>query len=177
MRSTERPELRLVPPHPDRLPGDRLVPASGFRRVVVAIDGMPQTSQALALAATAIDRSSGQIRLVHVRTWRPLPPQSRGDGIRTPPDAELFTETAEQATRLIDEALLSISRLGADADGIVTQSRRGMVGATIAGVADAWEAELIVLGPRSRRSLGSLLRKRVPDQVLQVASCAVLIGG
>jgi nucleotide-binding universal stress UspA family protein len=147
----------------------------GFQRVVAAIDGTSQTADVLAVAARAAGWQSGQVRLVHVRPWQPVPPPSREDGSLVAADVDLFTETAAHAKALVDGAVRDIGSRGARADAIVVEAQQPTVGFAVVNAAEAWGADLIVVGRRQRRLLGSLLRRGVSDQVLQQARCPVLL--
>jgi len=72
--------------------------ASGFRRVAVAIDDAGHMSEALALAALAVDPKAGRVRLIQVRPRQVPPVPSREDGSFFVLGTELFSETSEHAT-------------------------------------------------------------------------------
>jgi nucleotide-binding universal stress UspA family protein len=147
----------------------------GFQRVVAAIDATNHAADVLAVAARAAGWQSGQVRLVHVRPWQPVPPPAREDGGLIAADLDLFTETTEQAATLTDEAVRDIGRRGASADAIVVEAHHAAMGAAVVSAAEDWGADLIVVGRRPRGLLGSILRRGVSDQILQQAKCAVLL--
>lgn len=144
-------------------------------RVVAAIDGTGQAADVLAVAARAAGRQFGHVRLVHVRPWQPVPPPSREEGSLITPDIDLFTETTEQAAALVDEALRGVSSHGASADAVVVEAQQAEMASAVVSAAEAWDADLIVVGRRRRGLLGSVLRRGVSDQVLQQAKCPVLL--
>jgi len=148
-----------------------------LHRIVVPVDAVGRSNDALAAALRATDPLEGRLRLVHVRTWQPPPPPSREDGFVPTTNEELFTETPEQATRVIDTALGAIRPAGVVADGIVVEAPGSMVAWAIVGAAAVWGADAIVVCRRPRRTLGVLLRGSVCEQVLRDASCPVLVVG
>lgn len=147
----------------------------GFLRVVAAIDGTRHAADVLAVAARAAGGQSGQVRLVHVRPWQPVPPSTREECSLITAGVGLFTETTEQAATLVDGAVRDIGSRGASADAVVVEAQQAAMGAAIVSAAEAWGADLIVVGRRPRGLLGSVLRRGVSDQVLQQARCPVLL--
>ncbi len=150
--------------------------ANGFQRVAVAIaDYTARASEALAMAALAVDPAAGRIRLIHIRPWQLPPPPSREDGSLVPAGIQLFTETAERAATLIDEAIHDIQNRRITVDAIVVEAQQAALGTTLVHVADAWNAELLIIGRRPRRPFSAMLRRRISDQVLREATHPVLI--
>jgi nucleotide-binding universal stress UspA family protein len=147
----------------------------GFQRVLVPFDAFGQAMPALSLAARAADASTGRVRLVHVRTWQPLPPPSREDGPFLPRDSELFNETPEEAAEVVDTACSELLALGVDADAIVLEGARPMVGVAVVTAAREWDAEVIVLCRRPRRALSVLVWGSVSEHVMRHAPCPVLL--
>jgi nucleotide-binding universal stress UspA family protein len=143
--------------------------------VAVAVDEATQISDALVVAARALDARTGRIRLIHVRPWRLAPPPSRDDGGVLPLSLDLFVETEEQAARLVDRAVADVAVRGVTAEAIVVDAQQASVGAAIVTAAEAWDAEMIVVGRHRRRRLSPLSRAGVSDQVMRRASCAVLL--
>lgn len=165
------------PGSPQRLPGLRGAThgVGGFRRVAVAIDDLGLASEALEMAAFAVDPAAGHVRLIHVRQWQLQPVPSRAYGALAVLGMDLFVETSEHAMALIDDALREIHGRGVQADGIVVEARQPLVGAAILDAATAWDAELIVVGRNPRRLLGSLFWRRISDQVIDEAACPVVM--
>jgi nucleotide-binding universal stress UspA family protein len=158
-----------------RAPDQRSEPMAGFQRVAVAVDEATLASDVLAVAARAVDALTGRVRLIHVRPWRLAPPPSRDDGGVIPPSLDLFVETEEQAARLVNRAVAQVGARGVTAETTVVDAQQASVGAAIVTAAEAWDAELIVVGRHPRRRLSSLSRTGVSDQVTRRASCAVLL--
>ena len=147
----------------------------GFHRIVVPVDAAGRSSDALTTALQAADPFEGRLRLVHVRTWQPSPPPSREDGFFPAGGGELFTETPQQATDLIDDALRYVRDRGVVADGVVVEAPRPMVASAIVDAASTWGAEVIVVVRRPRQTLSVLLWGSVSEQVTHDAFCPVLV--
>jgi nucleotide-binding universal stress UspA family protein len=132
-----------------------------FQRILVAVDSFGRSNAALAAASRVADMSSGQLRLVHVRTWDP--------------PGRFFFETFAEASSVLDGALAGAWARGARASGVVVDALRTQIAAVIAREADDWGADVIVLVRRPRTALGILLRGSVSEQVMRKAACPVLI--
>lgn len=147
----------------------------GFRRVLVPLGASRRAWPALAAAVAATDRLSGRVRVVHVRTWLPLPPPPReGEGMFVG-DGDLYSETPAQASEVVDTALGDLHRMGVPAEGAVVEAARPLVGDAIAVAAREWDADLIVLCRRPRRAVGVWFTGSVSELVMSGAPCPVLV--
>jgi nucleotide-binding universal stress UspA family protein len=132
-----------------------------FQRILVAVDPFGRSNAALAAAIQVGDKASGQLRLIHVRTWDP--------------PGRFFFETFAEATSVLDGALAGAWARGAPASGVVVDAPRTQIAAVIASEADRWAADVIVLVRRRRTALGILLRGSVSEQVMRRAASPVLV--
>lgn len=136
-----------------------------FRRILVEADSFGLSAPALAAAARLSDAVSGQVRVVHVRTWDPGP---KGAG-------RFFFESSSAATTVLDQAVTSVWQAGTRASGVVIEARRTRMTAVIAAQAAWWRADLVVVARRPRRPLGVLLLGSRPDQLMRAVRCPVLV--
>jgi nucleotide-binding universal stress UspA family protein len=141
-----------------------------FRDLLVAIDGSPHASRALAEAVELAERNNAKLTVMtsvpDVSSW--LMGASLGAGADF--DA-LGREAEREHKRLLDGAVdalpqgLSVTKVlahGRPAKRILEQLRRG-------------SHDLVVMGSRGRGEMGSLLLGSVSHQVLNASPSAVLI--
>jgi len=97
-----------------------------LQRICVPVDSYGQSDPALVQAARLSAVVGGQLRLVHVRMWDPVP---RSVGAR------FHLETSEQATEVLYQALTRVWAYGASASGVVVDAPRNRVARAIAAAA------------------------------------------
>lgn len=151
------------------------VAAEAFRRVTVPLgpDGLHPLTMAAAVAAT--DPRRGSVRVLHVRAWEPRPLPSGQDGGLLADAPDLYRETSEEASGILLSALRGLYACGVEAEGMVAEAPRPLVGAVLADAAEAWDADLIVLDRRPMGLLDGVLRRGVVEDVVRRASCPVLV--
>jgi nucleotide-binding universal stress UspA family protein len=94
-----------------------------LQRIFVPVDSYGQSDPALVQAARLSAVVGGQVRLIHVRLWDPVP---RSGGAR------FYLETSEQATEVLYQALTRVWACGASASGVVVDAPRNRVARAIA---------------------------------------------
>jgi len=137
-----------------------------FRRVLVPVDSCELSTNALSLAARIGHATGGPLRLVHVRMWDP--PVPRGG-------ERFYPETSEEATALLDNAMSYVWARGVEASGVVVEAQRSCMAAAIITEASRWGADVLVLTARPRRFITLGVWDKATRQVMQAASCPVLI--
>ena len=155
------PDLYLPVPDVWRARGGKRL-----QRILVPVDPFGRADHALALAARFGAAVGGQLRLVHVRMWDPA---AKGGGGR------FFTQTSEQATAVLENALTGGWSTGVPASGVVVDARRAQVASVIAAEARSWGAEVMVVTRRRRTAIGVLLLGSLPDELMRQVSCPVLV--
>jgi nucleotide-binding universal stress UspA family protein len=155
------PGLHL--PVPDVWPGGG---GKRLQRILVPVDPFGRSDPALALAARFSAAVGGQLRLIHVRMWDPA---AKGGGGR------FYTQTSEQATAALEQALTRVWATGAPASGVVVDACRAQVARVIAAEAHSWGAEVMVVTRRRRTAIGVLLLGSLPDDLMRQVSCPVLV--
>jgi nucleotide-binding universal stress UspA family protein len=135
-----------------------------FRKILVAVDGSPQSHAALRLAVDLAQRYRASLCLLHA-----FPHVS--DLLGTPQYEHLLA-----ARTLIGETLLDIARTQVgDAALVETQLIEGPPAPAILRVAQEEGYGLIVLGSRGQGQLAGLLLGSVSSAVVQRADCPVLV--
>ena len=140
-------------------------PRRSLRRILVAIDSFGRCAESLAEAVELAAEMSGELRLVHVRTW-----DSTGKG-----RSRFFFETSEEATAILEAALSGVWSRGVRGSGIVVDAERTRVARVIAAQADGCGAGFIVVARRPRWAVSRLLSGSISGQVMRAANCPVLV--
>ena len=143
-----------------------------FKRILVAVDGSHTSELALQEAIKLAGEVRAQLRIVHVV-----------DNVNLNLSAE-FPNPSEiwDAMTKAGQAILHKAGAVANATGIAVES--GLIEIDtlghripemIAADADAWPADLIVIGTHGRRGLSHLLLGSVAEGVVRVATKPVLL--
>lgn len=134
--------------------------------VAVGIDGSPASDEALRFAIGEAERRNGTLRVVCA--WH-APPMTYAGGY---PPPGLEKELAEHAQRTIDEAL---ARTNGNRRGIEIESvfPRGQTAEVL--LDEGRKADLLVVGSRGRGGFSSLLLGSTSLQVVQHATCPVIV--
>jgi len=143
-----------------------------FKRILVAVDGSHTSELALQEAIKLAGEVRAQLRIVHVV-----------DNVNLNLSAE-FPNPSEIWDAMIKggQAILHKAGAAANAAGVAVES--GLIEIDtlghripemIAADADAWPADLIVIGTHGRRGLSHLLLGSVAEGVVRVATKPVLL--
>lgn len=136
---------------------------AGFRSIVVALDGSPESWRAFELAAgLAATRTDTKLTLVYA--WEPVS-AARGQ----PFFDDAVEQRIERGERLLAAASRCIPELAVEHEVL-----EGPAAATIVRVAEAHRADLLVMGARGVGPLRSALGS-VSQRVIHDTSCPVLI--
>jgi nucleotide-binding universal stress UspA family protein len=137
-------------------------------KVVVGIDGSRGSDEALRFAAEEALLRGATLEVVSV--WDPATAVSFGGPFV--PSFDLHEEVARQAQTLLDETLARVAL-----DPGLTVVKRVLSGhpADVL-VAEAAEADLLVVGSRGHGGFASLLLGSVGQQVAHHARCPVIVG-
>jgi nucleotide-binding universal stress UspA family protein len=138
---------------------------SGYRRILVAVDGSPSSQRAVAEAARLAKADGGRLILLYVantgaqdasvKMWENLKRAfiEEGQGV------------LEEAEKVADEARVPSK----------TKLEEGYPSEKIVEVAADQDADLIVLGCRGRSKLAKILLGSVASRVIAAAHCPVLV--
>jgi nucleotide-binding universal stress UspA family protein len=143
-----------------------------YKRILVAVDGSDTSQRAFQEAVNLTKESGGQLRIVHVVDDVSL---------------DLYREVVDpgeiqKATVKSGEAILSKAQTAVRAAGVKAETRLlkieklgRRVTDMIAQEADAWPADLIVIGTHGRRGFNRLLMGSVAEGVVRIATKPVLL--
>lgn len=166
-RSTERPTLALPPGHVLRRGGEDAPP---FRNIVSAVDFSQASVRAADQALALAQQSGGRLTLLHVLDGFPF------DGARA--SWRVLAQVGHYSMQ-IDRLNRELARLASSEAlhwcDVETQTAPGAVHDTVASVAAAQRADLIVLGAAARPRLVRLVSGSTVTRVLRRASRPVLI--
>ena len=138
--------------------------ANGLRTIVVAADLDGRSESAIAYARKLAQAYGSQIVLAH--------------GLDPVEYAAVEGVPGRVLNRLTDQARADLGKMAAELirDGIHSHSdiRQGVVTQTIVGVAQQYEAGLIVIGTRGRQGAGAVVVGSVAEEIVRLAPCPVL---
>ena len=134
-----------------------------FGRIVVAVDGSPESGKTLPVAVEVASRFGAAVTVVHVREYE----RYEGSDVDMGPPIP--------ADELVEKAAGRFLEAGVNAEGVVRRVSVGRTSDEIVDVAAEVEAELIVMGTRGMSEWKSLLLGGVANKVVQQAPCPVLL--
>jgi len=134
-----------------------------FQRVVVAVDGSPQSGKTLPVALDLAQKYGSSVVVVHVRE------HTRYEG------SDVDMGPPIPAQELVDEVVRTFGEAGVDARGELRRVSPGSTPEQIVEIADEVEADLIVMGTRGMTEWRSLLLGGVANKVVHHAHCPVLL--
>lgn len=146
-----------------------------FKKILVATDLADTSAAAVRCALTLMSEQAASLVALHVL-----------DAILEPAPWAGPLSAAEQHTiahmdRRAEEGALSALRAQLEASGphvrerVEAVVRRGSPVSTIVKYADAWGADLVVVGSHGRTGVGHALLGSVAERITRAASCAVLV--
>lgn len=142
-----------------------------YRRILVAIDGSETSERALREALELAKQGKSVLRVLHVL-----------DVATFSTDIPSGFAAYEGALRAAGERMLADAGAVADKAGVECETKLleveehgRRVAEEIAGDAEAWRAELIVIGTHGRRGLSRLFLGSVAESLARVASAPVLL--
>ena len=134
-----------------------------FERIVVAVDGSPQSEKTIAVAVDLAQRYGSAVIVLHVREYE----RYEGSDVDLGPPVP--------AEDLVAQTVARFEEAGVDAQGEIRRVSAGDTPEQIIEVAAATRADLIVLGSRGMTEWKSLLLGGVANKVVHQAACPVLL--
>lgn len=143
-----------------------------YKRILVAVDGSSTSDLAVQEAVKLAKEQQARLRLVHVV-----------DVIVTDmyhefePPEDFFESIRKAGRKMLDKALELVRANGMEAETRLLEIDKlaQHVADTIATEADAWPADLIVIGTHGRRGVRHLLLGSVAERVVRCATKPVLL--
>jgi len=142
-----------------------------FKRILVTVDGSTTSKLALQQAIRMAKEGGAELRIVHVvnEVTYDWPEGKKYDAV--------VATFQEAGGKLLAEAEAEARKAGVTAETrmaeITTTGRR--VADAIAAEADAWPADVIVIGTHGRQGMNRLLLGSVAEGVARVATTPVLL--
>ncbi|MDE3134275.1 MAG: universal stress protein [Acidobacteriota bacterium] len=149
--------------------------SSSRKPTLLCYDGSASAKHAITVAATALARHPGVV--LHV--WHP-PVEALADSFSAPvepagpPLATLERTVFQRATEIAEQGQRFVSELGWEVETQI-EPARGDIGQTIVHVAEALDAELILLGAHGRTAAQPALLGSVSAAVLSRSPRPVLV--
>jgi nucleotide-binding universal stress UspA family protein len=138
-----------------------------FKRILVPVDGSETSTKALVAALQLARESGGRVRVLHS-----LDELAYVSGFEY--SGDLMRIARDQAGKLLQDALAVAKSSGVPADSRMVEVPDRRLGDVVADEAEAWEADLIVVGTHGRRGVGRVLLGSGAEQVIRLAPAPVL---
>jgi len=145
-----------------------------YQKIFVAIDDSPTSQKALAEAIGLAANTKAALCIAHAADESLLAQHGMGLG------SYIDIDRTKQAIRDTSQALLDDAAKQAAAAGITAETRlleasNQRVAEQIAAGAEAWGADLIVIGTHGRRGFARLLVGSVAENLVRIANCSLLM--
>ncbi|MGH2528236.1 MAG: universal stress protein [Actinomycetota bacterium] len=134
-----------------------------FERILVAVDGSPQSEKTILVAVDLARRYGSAVTVVHVREYE----RYEGSDVDLGPPIP--------AEELVNGVLARFRDGGVDAQGEIRRVSSGNTPQQIVDVAAGSHADLIIMGSRGMTEWKSLLLGGVANKVVHHAACPVLL--
>jgi len=134
-----------------------------FERILVAVDGSPQSEKTILVAVDLARRYGSAVTVVHVREYE----RYEGSDVDLGPPIP--------AEELVNGVLARFRDGGVDTQGEIRRVSSGNTPQQIVEVAAESHADLIIMGSRGMTEWKSLLLGGVANKVVHHATCPVLL--
>ncbi len=141
-----------------------------YQRILVPIDGSPNSERALQEAIRFAQFHHAQLMLVHV-----LEDMRYFDTENYVNYAELMQSAKDSAWRMLDKAAAWVRQAGVDVTEKLLEAGGRRVAHVIVEEADHWSADLIIIGTHGRSGFSRLLLGSIAEGVLRVSTVPVLL--
>jgi nucleotide-binding universal stress UspA family protein len=138
-----------------------------YKRILVPVDGSETSTRALVAALQMAREGGGRVRLVHT-----LDELAYLTGFEV--SGDLIRLAREYAGKVLQDALEVAKSAGVPADSKLIEGTCARLGEVVAAEAQAWEADLVVVGTHGRRGVSRVLLGSGAEQVLRLAPVPVL---
>ena len=143
-----------------------------YTQILVPVDGSPTSNAGLDEAVKLAKRLGGRIRLLHVVDEMPIAVSAEGFGGMSIDLLGLLRESGEQ---VLAQAKSRVDAAGVPVDVLLVDSLSGRLSDHVTAQAQAWPADLIVIGTHGRRGIGRMVLGSDAEQVLRHAPVPVLL--
>ncbi len=143
-----------------------------YNHILVPVDGSPTSNAGLDEAAKLAQRLGARVRLLHVVDEMPIAVSAEGFGGMSIDLLGLLREAGEQ---VLAQAKSRVEAAGVPVDVVLVDSLSGRLADHVTAQAQAWPADLIVIGTHGRRGIGRMVLGSDAEQVLRHAPVPVLL--
>ena len=143
-----------------------------YQHILVAVDGSPLSGHAISHAAALARATGGRIRLLNV-----MDPVAHISGFEQPEvySAEVQPRLQQAGKALLQQARDQVAQCGVPVDTVLVENLDARVAQIVVDHAQAWGADLIVLGTHGRRGLARVLMGSDAEQIARTAPVPVLL--
>lgn len=138
-----------------------------FKRILVPVDGSDTSNRALVAALQIARETGGRVRVIHSLDELVYVAD-------TAYDPTILRSAREWAGKILNEALDVAKATGVPADSRLVEAPGRRLGDVVADEAQAWEADLVVVGTHGRKGVGRVLLGSGAEQVLRASRVPVL---
>jgi nucleotide-binding universal stress UspA family protein len=146
--------------------------AEMYQRILVPIDGSPTSARGLSEAIAVARLTHASIRLIHVVDELPFTVNAVSIGSWT---GDIFSWLRETGEGVLNEGRARVEAAGIPVETVLHDTFQGRICDLVIDEANAWKAELIVIGTHGRRGPGRLLMGSDAEQILRLAPVPVLL--
>lgn len=144
---------------------------SAYRKILVPIDGSATSNRGLIEAIQLAKDQSARLRLVHVLDELILGPGAEA-AVYLGNTVDLLREAGEQ---VVAEAEVRVQESGLQPESIILEVMGGRPAESIVAEANAWGADLIVLGTHGRRGARRLVMGSDAEEIVRTTPVPVLL--
>lgn len=138
-----------------------------FQRILVPVDGSETSNKAMVAALNLARLTGGRLRIVHA-----FDDIVYISGYEY--DAQARYAAREEAAKVLETAKAVALAAGIGAETCLLETRGRRLGEAIADEAQAWDAELVVVGTHGRRGVGRVLLGSGAEQIIRTSPVPVL---
>ena len=143
-----------------------------FKRILVAVDASETSDLALQAAIGLASDQQASMRIVHVVDTTNL--NMAADSVAQPPVLENIIRNGQSILSKA-EAIATAAGIAVETSLVKIETLKQRVAEAIASDADAWPADLIVIGTHGRRGLTRLFLGSVAEGTVRVTTKPVLL--
>lgn len=143
-----------------------------YQRILVPVDGSSTSNRGLGEAIQLAKLTGGHLKLVHVIDELSF---ALGMGVYPGYVDNLFELLHRDARKLLEDAQGKAADEGVEADVVLLDSFGGTVHDRVIAAAQAWKAELIVIGTHGRRGIGRWVMGSSAEHILRISPIPVLL--
>ena len=143
-----------------------------YKHILVAVDGSSTSDLAIQEAVKLAKAQRARLRLVHV-----VDEVVTDSYLEFEPPEDLFESIRKRGQAVLDKAMVLVRPSGVEAETRLLELDKLMlhIADLIAAEADAWPADLIVIGSHGRRGVRRMFLGSVAEGVARIASKPVLL--